>query len=68
MKEFAPYFAMVGATVVLLGGSALAALYWAAKSGQFNNLEENSKTIFDASETPGEVTDAFPGKNSRIAR
>lgn len=47
-----------------LGGSALLALYWAARTGQYRNLEESSRVIFDQDEPVGRQTDFFPGSRS----
>jgi cbb3-type cytochrome oxidase maturation protein len=49
--------------VVLFAGSALAAFCWAAKDGQFENLEAAPGVIFDEPE-PG---DCFPDARSREA-
>jgi cbb3-type cytochrome oxidase maturation protein len=46
--------------LVFLSGSALLAFYWAVRDGQFNNLSESAKTIFDADEPVGTPTDRFP--------
>lgn len=56
-----PYWLIFGA-MLLLGGIVLWGIYWAAKNGQFRNLEKGSTVIFDADEKPGELTDKFPGK------
>ncbi len=48
-------------SLVVLGGSAVYALYWAASHGQFKKMEQNATTIFDSDEPVGEPTDAFPG-------
>ena len=45
--------------------AASLALYWAHKHGQLGNLEEGSRSIFDADEPEGEVTDQFPRKRKR---
>jgi cbb3-type cytochrome oxidase maturation protein len=50
--------------LVFFGGSTLAAFYWAAKSGQFRNLEDGSKSIFDSDEPVGTATDAFSDKSA----
>jgi len=42
--------------------SAVYALSWAVKTGQFNRLEQDARSIFDEEEPVGQVTDAFPGK------
>ncbi len=48
-----------------LGGSALFAIYWAAKTGQFSNVSEGAATIFDEDEPVGTPTDRFPAKKSQ---
>jgi cbb3-type cytochrome oxidase maturation protein len=55
-------YLLLAAGLVLFGGSTLAAFYWAAKSGQFRNLEAGSKSIFDGDEPVGTATDAFADK------
>lgn len=64
MESFTPYFIMLGVAMVALGGSALLALYWAARSGQYRNLEESAQVIFDQDEPVGRQTDFFPGSQS----
>ena len=49
----------------LLGGSALAAFFWAARDGQFENLDAAPEVIFDAAEPVGEPGDCFPDARSR---
>lgn len=51
--------------LIFLSGSALFAIYWAAKSGQFSNLSEGAATIFDEDEPVGKGTDRFPVKHSQ---
>jgi cbb3-type cytochrome oxidase maturation protein len=48
--------------LIFLGGSALAALCWAIKDGQFRNLREAPLTIFDQDEPVGTPTDRFPSR------
>lgn len=55
------FYGLLLASMILLGGSAVYALYWAAQDGQFTNMEDGSKVIFDPGEPEGEITDAFPG-------
>jgi hypothetical protein len=45
---------------IVLPGSALLALRWAARSGHFDNLEKGALLIFDEEEPVGTVTDHFP--------
>ncbi len=42
--------------------SALYGFYWAAKNGQFTDLDRSSESIFDADEPVGKATDGFPGE------
>jgi cbb3-type cytochrome oxidase maturation protein len=44
------------------GVSALYGIFWAAKSGQFSDLQKGGESIFDQDEPLGVVTDAFPGQ------
>ena len=50
-----------------LGGTAIGALIWAIKSGQFQNIDEGARVIFDEDEPEGVVNDRFPsqGTNDR---
>jgi len=45
---------------VFVSGSALLALCWAARDGQFGNLKDAPLTIFDDDEPVGVPTDRFP--------
>lgn len=40
--------------------TAVYALWWANKTGQFKRLEEGAKVIFDKDEPEGVQTDFFP--------
>ncbi|MCX7869443.1 MAG: cbb3-type cytochrome oxidase assembly protein CcoS [Terrimicrobiaceae bacterium] len=51
--------------LVFLTGSAILAFAWAARSGQFRELEKAAEVIFDEEEPVGMPTDRFPRKNSR---
>ncbi len=55
-------YILLAAGLVFFGGTTLAAFYWAAKTGQFRNLEDGSKSIFDEDEPVGTATDAFADK------
>jgi cbb3-type cytochrome oxidase maturation protein len=57
-------FATVIGSIVLFGGAAVLALSWAFKSGQFENFDRGSKSIFGPDEPVGMPTDAFPGAPS----
>ena len=53
-------FVTVIGSIVLFGGAAVLAFSWAFRSGQFENFDQGSKSIFDEDEPIGEYTDAFP--------
>ncbi|MFZ9931597.1 MAG: cbb3-type cytochrome oxidase assembly protein CcoS [Chthoniobacterales bacterium] len=55
-------YILLVAGLIFFGGSTLAAFYWAAKEGQFRNLEAGSRSIFDDDEPVGAATDAFADK------
>jgi cbb3-type cytochrome oxidase maturation protein len=57
-------YIILAAGLIFFSGSTLAAFYWAAKTGQFRNLEDGSKSIFDHDEPVGTATDAFADKNA----
>ena len=57
-------YILLAAGLIFFGGSTLAAFYWAAKTGQFRNLEDGSKCIFDGDEPVGTATDAFADKTA----
>jgi cbb3-type cytochrome oxidase maturation protein len=56
---------LLGLGVVLFAGSALAAFCWAARDGQFENLDAAPGVIFDDAEEPA---DCFPDARSRAFR
>lgn len=47
---------------LLIVSSAVYAFVWASKSGEFHDLEAQSRSIFDATEPEGIATDFFPGR------
>lgn len=49
-----------------LGGTAIGALLWALKSGQFQNINAGARVIFDEDEPEGVVNDRFPSKVTQI--
>jgi nitrogen fixation-related uncharacterized protein len=53
------YIALWG-LAALLGATAIGALVWAIRRGEFEQLREASMSIFDDEEPVGEVTDRFP--------
>jgi cbb3-type cytochrome oxidase maturation protein len=54
--------AIVIGSVVMFGVAAALALGWAFRSGQFDNFQQGSMSIFGPDEPVGEATDAFPGE------
>ena len=46
--------------MVILGGSALAALCWSFTDGQLRDLKQAPLTIFEEDEPVGTPTDKFP--------
>jgi nitrogen fixation-related uncharacterized protein len=59
--DFGPYvFVAVLATAVMASG--VYALYWAVKTGQFQQFEKGATEIFDQEEPIGQPTDHFPKK------
>ena len=54
------YLALWG-LAALLGATAVGALVWAIRRGEFDNLREAARSIFDEEEPAGRVTDRFPG-------
>jgi cbb3-type cytochrome oxidase maturation protein len=57
-------YILLAAGLFFFGGTTLAAFYWAARTGQFRNLEDGSKCIFDEDEPVGTATDAFADKQA----
>lgn len=56
-------FVVVIAAAVM--ASAVYALHWAVKTGQFSRLEQDARIIFDKEEPEGQVTDRFPAKRKK---
>lgn len=57
-------YILLGAGLVIFGGTTVAAFYWAARTGQFRNLEEGAKVIFDDDEPIGTATDVFSDRKA----
>lgn len=57
-------YLLLAAGLFFFGGTTMAAFYWAAKTGQFRDLEDGSKSIFDGDEPVGTATDAFADKQA----
>ena len=56
-------FVVVMAAAVM--SSAVYALYWAVKTGQFREFEKGATEIFDEEEPQGRATDFFPKKRRK---
>lgn len=52
---------------LLMSASAVYAFFWAQKTGEFRDLDKQSRSIFDESEPEGVQTDFFPGRGPRAA-
>jgi cbb3-type cytochrome oxidase maturation protein len=61
------YYIIVLGSVVCLTGSALLALRWALRNGQFQHLSRTALQIFDEEEPVGRMADRFPGGNTMNA-
>jgi cbb3-type cytochrome oxidase maturation protein len=60
------FYGLLFGSMFVFGGVVLYSLYWAARTGQFTNLQRGAESIFDADEPVGQTTDGFPkGKSSR---
>lgn len=57
-----PFYFLILGGLLFLSGSALCAFYWAVKTGQFRNLRDGARSIFDEEEPVGEPTDCFPDR------
>jgi len=62
MFEWNAYLIIIAVVGVLFFCSAIAALVWAVKSGQFKNLDKGATVIFDEEEPEGVQQDFFPGE------
>ena len=56
------FFIVAGGISLAITGSAVLALYWAARNRQLENLQKGAESIFDEDEPIGEMTDSFPGE------
>ncbi len=53
-------YVIVVTGLVALTGSALLALHWALRTGQFRHPARTALQIFDEEEPVGRMTDSFP--------
>lgn len=56
------FFFVAGGISLSITGSAVFALYWAARNNQLEDLQKGAESIFDEDEPMGETTDHFPGE------
>ncbi len=54
-------YVVIWGSAVILGVSAVWALVWAIRTGQFHGLKAGAESIFDEGEPVGMPTDFFPG-------
>jgi len=66
--ELSPYVLVMISLGVLFFTSAILALYWCTKTGQFKDFERGARSIFTAEEPEGMQTDFFPGKKEKIKK
>jgi nitrogen fixation-related uncharacterized protein len=57
-----PYILGLIAMGVLFGCTCLGAMFWAAKTGQFGEIEQGARCIFTPDEPAGAGPDRFPAK------
>jgi nitrogen fixation-related uncharacterized protein len=54
-------------SVIVLPATALMALRWAIRHGEFRNLPKTALSIFDEEEPVGRLSDHFPAPHSRAS-
>lgn len=57
-------YVILAAGMVFFGGTTVAAFYWAARTGQFRNLDAGARSIFDGDEPVGTATDTFADRQA----
>jgi hypothetical protein len=62
------YYALITSGFVFLTATALLALRWAIKNGEFRNTSKAALLVFDEEEPVGKMTDFFPGKDVKAER
>ena len=55
-------YGLIWLFMIALGVTAVVALVWAIRTGQFRDLQSGAYMIFDEDEPEGEMTDAFPSE------
>lgn len=58
-------YIVIWSSAVILALSAVWALIWAIRTGQFQGLRQGAASIFDDEEPVGLLTDGFPPKPQR---
>ena len=59
-------FMFIWAFALIAGVTMVWLLAWAIKRGEFQNLRDGARMIFDEDEPIGKVTDHFPGARTQI--
>jgi nitrogen fixation-related uncharacterized protein len=57
----------IWAFAIFAGITMVWLLAWAIRKGEFQNLRDGSRMIFDAAEPIGTITDHFPGEAGKPA-
>lgn len=60
-------FMFIWAFAIFAGITMVWLLAWAIRKGEFRNLRDGARMIFDESEPIGMVTDCFPGESGKPA-
>ncbi len=58
-------FIFIWTFALIAGVTMVWLLAWAIKQGEFKNLRQGARSIFDEEEPVGMVTDYFPGERPR---
>jgi nitrogen fixation-related uncharacterized protein len=56
-------YLLIWGSMLVFGSSAVCALVWAVRNGEFRNFKAGAESIFDAGEPVGRPTDCFPGES-----
>ncbi len=54
-------YLLIWGSTLIFGSTAVWALVWAIRNGQFSDFKAGAESIFDEEEPVGKPTDAFPG-------
>lgn len=61
-------YALIFGSMMIFGGTAVYAFFWAANHGQMSDFDHSSRSIFDGEEPEGKMTDWFPGEKPQWAQ